>query len=507
MLLVIFILCAVFGQTLVARSLNDLNFERQNILDDEFEMQVGGRLRLTDDEVTANEILMHWKRLEISQAFNNPQNSNFSGHYFTYKHHIDKSNVYQIIRKMPKGAALHVHSTLMLSTDRVIELTYEDHLYACFANSELHLQFSTTVPKRPCPVEWRLLSELRNESGDVTAFDTELRKYFSLFTNDEHITNADINYTWDKFNKICRTLKYLLSYRPVREKHFYAGLKEFYDDNIRYIEIRSGLTRLYELNGTEHDATYLAHLFNRVAKKFKEDHPDFYGIKLIVTRWRGINMEQMQEVIHVARQVKTELPDLFAGFDLVGQEDKGKPLKDFLPLLAAQDDLQYFFHGGETNWFGTSTDENLVDAILLGSNRIGHGYALIKHPALMAAVKQRDIAIEVNVISNTVLSLVSDVRNHPLAAYLALGLPVIISSDDPGVWEADPISHDYYVTFTRIASKKTDLRLLKQLAINSIRYSALDDEGKTAMFRLFHKNWLEFIQNVTAENSLTDTAN
>ncbi|CAK1541768.1 unnamed protein product [Leptosia nina] len=467
------------------------------ILDNEDEMQVGGKMQLTDEEAIANDIIMKYKNEELSRAFHNPRHFNFSRHYFSYKHQIDQSNLYQIIRKMPKGAALHIHSSLMLSADRVMELTYEDHLYACFTKSELDLQFSISVPRRPCPHEWRLLSELRNESSDVTALDAELRKYFTLYTDNEDSMRADINYTWNRFNRVVKTIGSLISYRPVREKHFYEGLKEFYDDNVRYMEVRSGLARLYELDGTVHNITYLAHLFNRVANRFKEEYPDFHGIKLIVTRWRGADVTQIKEIVDAAHQVKKELPEIFAGFDLVGQEDVGRPLKDFLPVLSeAQEDMNFFFHGGETNWFGTSTDENLVDAVLLDSKRIGHGYALIKHPALMATVKQKDIAIEVNVISNSVLSLVCDVRNHPLATYLALGLPVVISSDDPGAWEADPMSHDYYVTFAGVASKKSDLRLLKQLVINSIRYSTLDDRGKTSMFKLFHRDWSQFIQSM-----------
>lgn len=44
-----------------------------------------------------------------------------------------------------------------------------------------------------------------------------------------------------------------------------------------------------------------------------------------------------------------------------------------------------------------------IDAILLGSLRIGHGFALAKHPTLLQLVKERDIAIEVNPLSNQVI--------------------------------------------------------------------------------------------------------
>jgi len=61
-----------------------------------------------------------------------------------------------------------------------------------------------------------------------------------------------------------------------------------------------------------------------------------------------------------------------AGFDLVGQEELGRPLRDFVDeLLTIPEDIDFYFHAGETNWFGASVDENLIDAILLGTKRIG----------------------------------------------------------------------------------------------------------------------------------------
>ena len=95
-----------------------------------------------------------------------------------------------------------------------------------------------------------------------------------------------------------------------------------------------------------------------------------------------------------------------AGFDLVGQEDLGPPLKSFLEKflinLSANPTMKYFFHAGETNWYGTDVDENLIDAVLLNATRIGHGYALTKHPSVLKLAKTRRIPIEVCPISNQV---------------------------------------------------------------------------------------------------------
>jgi len=54
--------------------------------------------------------------------------------------------------------------------------------------------------------------------------------------------------------------------------------------------------------------------------------------------------------------MKATFPDSFAGFDLVGQEDKGFPLLHYLPELldAASKNVKFFFHSGETGKYLSS---------------------------------------------------------------------------------------------------------------------------------------------------------
>ena len=66
---------------------------------------------------------------------------------------------------------------------------------------------------------------------------------------------------------------------------------------------------------------------------------------------------QLEENLKLAVTLTQELPGFFIGFDLVGQEDLGRPLLDFADkLIEAKDQsgLKYFFHAGETNWQGNN---------------------------------------------------------------------------------------------------------------------------------------------------------
>lgn len=110
-----------------------------------------------------------------------------------------------------------------------------------------------------------------------------------------------------------------------------------------------------------------------------------------------------------------------------------------------------------------------MDAILLNTTRIGHGYSLFKHPILLNMIKNRGICIEVCPISNQVLKLVTDMRNHPATFYVSQNYPIVIASDDPGFWNAKGLSYDFYYALMSMAPARAGLAFLKELVKNSIR--------------------------------------
>ncbi|XP_038383492.1 adenosine deaminase 2-like [Canis lupus baileyi] len=195
---------------------------------------------------------------------------------------------------------------------------------------------------------------------------------------------------------------------------------------------------------------------------FAKKHPGFIGIKLIYTDHRFKNVSFIMKSVQTAMALRIMFPRMVAGFDLVGHEDTGYSLFDYkealmIPTLHGVK-LPYFFHTGETDWLGTSIDRNLLDALILNSTRIGHGFALTKHPAVWADSRKKNIPIEVCPISNQVLKLVSDLRNHPAAVLMASGYPMVISSDDPAIFGAKGLSYDFYEAFMGIGGMEADLR-------------------------------------------------
>lgn len=104
-----------------------------------------------------------------------------------------------------------------------------------------------------------------------------------------------------------------------------------------------------------------------------------------------------------------------------------------------------------------------------------------------------EIAIEVCPISNQVLGLVSDMRNHPAASLFASGSPVVISNDDPALWGAKGLSYDFYEAFMGIMSANSDLRSLKKLALNSLTYSSMNCSEKRDAIARWQVKWDDFV--------------
>jgi len=170
--------------------------------------------------------------------------------------------------------------------------------------------------------------------------------------------------------------------------------------------------------------------------------------------------------------------NIIAGFDLVNEEDTTSPLKEYRKMIKkAQEedpDLQIYFHAGESS---SRENSNLYDAILLGTKRIGHGFAINNHPHIVDLVKEKEICLEVCPLSNLILGYIFDLRWHPCRSLMYRGVPLTINADDPGFWGTKGVSLDYVYA---IVSWELSLRELKQFAFNAIKYSSVKDKTKVS---------------------------
>uniref|UniRef100_A0AAR5Q0Y3 Adenosine deaminase n=1 Tax=Dendroctonus ponderosae TaxID=77166 RepID=A0AAR5Q0Y3_DENPD len=472
--------------------------ERRELLKKSLDDSLGGHLVLNNEERVVNEILERWRNEEFDKGVKNPSEFWASQHFFNAKPHIEKSKVFRIIQKFPKGASLHSHETALVSADYIYyNITFRENIYAMESESgAITLKFFKQHPGAP----WSPIAHLRQIDR---TFGHRLKEQMTLMRNNTALLHSDVNTIWKEFQNIFDTMKSLLTYKPVFKDYFYQALREQYEDNIKYIEFRSTLPLLYDLDGTVYDQEETVRVYVETTKEFMDDYPDFWGAKLIFAPSRFTNNSVVEHYAHVLSRLDEEFPNFVAGFDLVGQEDPGPPLKDFIPsLLKMTKQSRLFLHAGETLSNGAKTDENLIDAVLLNATRIGHAYAILKHPEVMKKVKEQNIGLEICPISNQVLGLVSDLRNHPANHLIANNYPVIITSDDPSLWGAKGLSYDWYVAFMAMSSRHSDIRLLKQLAYNSILYSSMDLYAKEVALKRWENDWRTFLIQVRKDEIL-----
>ena len=175
---------------------------------------------------------------------------------------------------------------------------------------------------------------------------------------------------------------------------------------------------------------------------------------------------------------------------------------DMIAFLAK--DVPVALHAGEL-WLGLVPPDDLTfhinDAVMTaGARRIGHGVSLAYESnmrALLAEMRKRQVAVEINLTSNDMILGVRG-KDHPLTAYRAAGVPVVLSSDDAGVSRIDLTNE--YVRAAR--DYRLGYRELKAMARNSLTYSFLADKDKRDALARFDTSMAEFERAVADERSV-----
>ena len=136
-------------------------------------------------------------------------------------------------------------------------------------------------------------------------------------------------------------------------------------------------------------------------------------------------------------------------------------------------------------------NQNVVDAALLNTKRIGHGFNLALNPAVQQMVIEKDICLEVCPLSNQLLQYIPDIRNHFASVLFRQGVPMVLSSDDPVMFGTVGLTYDFYAA---VVSWQLDLLSIKRLVFNSIIYSSLNDAEKEKSLKNLQLSWDNWTQ-------------
>lgn len=428
------------------------------------------------------------------------------------KGRMEKTNLWKIVEKMPKGSLLHAHLDAMFDVDFLIDQAFSTpgiHMSAPhplltpkdYEIAPVVFQFSSQDAPNDQPAIWsagykpsswipiRQAASSYPKGGEA-GFREWLRSRCMLMPEHSYYHYHGVDAIWAIFMRTFPVINSILMYEPIFRACFRRLLGQLAVDGIRYVEFR--ISFLFEFRREGHDAPEngyeaFCRIVEEEVEKFKatEEGKRFYEVRIIWTTLRRLNNKDIVDSMKHCIATKQAFPDLICGFDLVGQEDLGRPLVDLVPLLfwfrkqCAEEevDIPFFFHAGECLGDGDSTDHNLFDAILLGTRRIGHGFSLFKHPLLIDLIKEKKIMVECCPISNEILRLTSSIKSHPLPALLSRGVPVSLCNDDPAILGhgRNGLTHDFWQTLQGL--QNVDLAGIAMMVQNSIRWSCYEDQS------------------------------
>jgi aminodeoxyfutalosine deaminase len=240
-------------------------------------------------------------------------------------------------------------------------------------------------------------------------------------------------YAFHDFPGFLETFKWLTSF--LREPQDYALVakdlaEHLLEQNVIYAEVTLSAGVML-LRKQKLEANFEALL--RATEPFERR-----GLRL---RWifdavRQFGAEAAMAVVESAQACQSKTVVAFG----IGGDELQVPTAEFRPVYdrAAELGLHRLIHAGEIGG-----PEKIREAIeLLGVERIGHGIAAIKDPALMDLLAERKIPLEIcpqsNLRTGALARLLSrenvQMADHPLPALFRHGIPVTLSTDDPALF-------------------------------------------------------------------------
>lgn len=263
----------------------------------------------------------------------------------------------------------------------------------------------------------------------------------------------------------------------VNLQKIYAFRQPFFRDSKLTPQLLELIAKEYTKSGVSYVELSGSHIFDldkepQMLKLATETIPKLeekYGVKLrfLGAMCRRDDVEWSLDELEKLKLVANN--PYIAGIDVVGHETNSTldVVKNIEPYMAfAKEkglDWTFRFHAGEN----PSHPENVKEALKLADKygvkvRIGHGLYGIDQETLDLAKKTNAI-IEINSTSNLSLNNVTDVLEMmPMVEYLNNGIPVVLGTDSPGIYQTDP-EQELIIAKRLLAKKGINEELLNKI--------------------------------------------
>jgi aminodeoxyfutalosine deaminase len=196
---------------------------------------------------------------------------------------------------------------------------------------------------------------------------------------------------------------------------------------------------------------------------------------------RQFGAEAAMKVVEAAERCNSKSIVAFG----IGGDELSIPAKEFRAVYekVRAIGLHRLMHAGEVGG-----PEEIHQAIeLLGAERIGHGIAAVRDPSLMDLLAERRIPLEICPQSNIRTGALAkqlglptaQIEQHPLPKLFRHGIPVVLSTDDPAMFDSDLRSE--YQNADRMGLREEEL---KRIAKMSFKYAFISENDKMALQRV-----------------------
>ena len=461
--------------------------DKRKALIEEIKMKKYSYIEITSKDKKANEL--YQSIIEPNFKFEEDFYFNLS---MKYKTEIESNKFFEDLKYMPKGCLLHHHMSDCIDiewiSNEVIKKENLNNIYMRKFRDTYDILVYTTQPiENDIPFK-NIIEDYLKENKDKTPYDYFHSK-LSIFPEEiEKAKNNDD--AWAIFMTKYFFCYYLILYKKFYKQHIRNTFLQCIDDKEFRLESRltPGKVRneKYEIiNVVEEMEIYIEELnyINSLNLEAK------FTFGIIIEIIRNKSDEFILNEITKSIELRKLYPDIICGIDLTGDENNFRTFQELTPIMIENTDkkLPWILHCGETI---RAKNYNLIDGILLESKRLGHCINLFKLGTLFECVKNKQIVLEINPISNQTLRQVRDLRMHPCIGYHNDGIKCCINNDDPTLYNTKGVRYDFLVV---AAAMEFDLLDFKCFGLNSIDGAQISNELRNTYKDDFLKAWDEFL--------------
>lgn len=235
-------------------------------------------------------------------------------------------------------------------------------------------------------------------------------------------------------------------------------VEDLIEDNVIYAEIRFA-PNFHTKNGLNINEVVEAVLEGLKSDKIKTN--------LILCMMRGHEFLDNKKVIDTAKKY---IDKGVCAIDLAGDEIKYKTsLYNDLFIYAEELGIPFTIHAGEAGDIS-----NIIEAINLGTNRIGHGIKAINNQEILKMLKEKNITLEICPTSNLQTHAIDNYKNHPIQYFYQNNILTTINTDNNTVSNIT-LSTEYELLNKYFGYTLEDF---KKFNINAINASFLSDGEK-----------------------------